>query len=92
MKLLNIHELKEKHGLTGARIGLLAGVAPRTVRQWLEPESNLRYVHIPHSALWLLHLLLGEATPEEIILLAESREKKKPGKKPSTDPDGDHDV
>jgi transcriptional regulator with XRE-family HTH domain len=69
----NLRSLKEKHGLTGAQIGILAGVSPRTVRTWLIPEDNPRHITIPRSAWRLLCLLLGEATPEEIIREAEKQ-------------------
>jgi transcriptional regulator with XRE-family HTH domain len=91
MKLLTIHELREKHGLTGARIGLLTGVSPRAVRRWLSTESSPNFTRIPSAALWLIHILLGEAAPKEIVRLAESRAKKKPRKDPDADP-GDREA
>jgi hypothetical protein len=69
----NLHYLKEKHGLTGARIGVLTGVTPRTVRHWLAPEDSPGHREMPLSAWWLLRILLGEATPEEILQEAEER-------------------
>jgi hypothetical protein len=73
----DLRALKEKHGITGARIGVLAGVSPRAVRYWLAPEDNPRHQEIPLSAWRLLRILLGEATPEEIIREAEEKIKTK---------------
>jgi hypothetical protein len=72
-----LHDLKDQHALTGARIGVLTGVVPRTVRGWLAPDDNPRHVDIPPSAWRLLRILLKEATPEEIIREAEEAVVKK---------------
>jgi transcriptional regulator with XRE-family HTH domain len=83
MKFLDVRELREKHHLTGARISVLTGASRRTVRGWLASEDSATYIGIPRAPLWLLHILLGEATPEEIIREAEDRIKpKRAGKEP----------
>jgi DNA-binding transcriptional regulator YiaG len=67
----DLKKLKDKYNLTGARIGVLTGTSPRTVRQWLAPEEAATHQQMPRSAWRLLRILLGEATPEEIIRKAE---------------------
>jgi hypothetical protein len=69
----DLHAIKERHNLTGARIGVLTGTSPRAARHWLTQEDNPTYRKIPLSAWWLLRILLGEATPAEIIKEAEER-------------------
>jgi hypothetical protein len=69
---MTLKEIKMKHGLTGARIGLLTGVTPRTVRSWLAPVEAGTYTKMPASCWRLLRVLLGEATPEDVIREAEA--------------------
>lgn len=63
----DLQELKARHGLTGAKLGLMAGVSPRAVRQWLSGDRQ-----IPLSAWRLLCILLDEKTPEQVKLDAET--------------------
>ena len=61
-----LNEWKQRHGLTGARIALLCGVEPRTVRQWLSGDRR-----IPIPCWRLLRIMLGEITPEEQVAEVE---------------------
>jgi hypothetical protein len=70
---MTLLDLKKKHVLTGARIGVLTGTSPRAVRCWLAPDGDPKHKKIPYSAWWLLRILLGEAAPEEIIREAEEK-------------------
>jgi hypothetical protein len=54
--------LKKKYRITGAKIGLLCGVDPRTVRKWLSGN------YIMPLAVWrLLRILLGEIRKEDVL-------------------------
>jgi DNA-binding transcriptional regulator YiaG len=61
-----INAFKAQHNLTGARIALLCGVAPRTVRQWLSGECK-----VPDSCWRLLRIMVGEITVEQTLDEAE---------------------
>jgi hypothetical protein len=59
---------KLRHGTTGARLALLCGVEPRTVRQWLSGDRRM-----PLPCWRLLRILLGDITPADAISEAEAR-------------------
>jgi DNA-binding transcriptional regulator YiaG len=61
-----IIELKSQYNLTNERIGLLCGVASRTVRAWLSEFSNM-----PVPCWRLLRIMVGEITVEEAMEEAE---------------------
>lgn len=57
-----IKAFKKRHNMTGARIALLCGLKDRAVRNWLHGNQ-----FVPPACWRLLRILLGEATPDEII-------------------------
>lgn len=63
----DLRQLKDRYNLTGAKIALLTGTTPRTVRGWLSPIESGSHVEIPVSCWRLLKILTGAATPAMVL-------------------------
>jgi len=64
-----IKKFMVKKNLTGADISALAGVNPRTVRRWVQPENHKGAAPIPWAAWAILQILTGEKTKDDYLKL-----------------------
>ena len=62
-----LRDVLARHSLTGSRAGRLLGVDSRTIRKWTAARDIANHRDMPESAWWLLLILCGELTADELL-------------------------